>query len=359
MAHYFMGFVEVAAGAGHLKRAVQAFRRAAARAADDPEPHYRLGLVLLEDERFEEACRVLRRARKLDSEHAGILIAHGRCVAVRGRLDAALEALQAAAAMRLTRAQIRQGRATAAWVAEASAPLTTKGRAVFERASNLLEKRLPGQAAQVLEGALDELGHEPALHRLLGVAHLQLGNNSMAAVSLGRAVRYNPRDGLAAAYIGVFYFKLERYSEAEKYLRRACRLAPFNLLAHQALGSVLLRSGRVQPAVAVLQKAVNLSGRKAATLKQWARALKKAGRLKEAVEAVEEALKRRKDSYSLWMLLGDVYLSLYGQTVGSDDAEGYFKQAKKAFKKALDLRPGDLKAKQRLQTITPEAQGGD
>lgn len=359
LSHYLMAFVEIAAGGKGPEQAVRLLEKAAALAPKDPEPVYRLGLLLMEGERFGDACRALRKARDLDGDDPGILIGVARCLAVTGQVDEALVVLRRAAEQRLTKVEVRQGRNVSAYLTDAAAPMSTQGRKVYDRAAELLDKQLPGQASRVLERALDKLGHEPALHRMLGLAHLRLGNNSLAAVSLRRAIRYNPYDGDSAAYLGAFYLSLERHKQAERYLRRACRLAPFNLLAHRSLGQVLMRAGETRMAARVLEKAVNLSAREPATLQLWARALKQTGELEKAVRAVREAVEARPDSYETWMLLGDLYMALYGQKVGEEDSEQHFDRAKEAFRKALELRPGDLKAKQRLQTLDPGSEMPD
>lgn len=351
---YFAGYVELLSGPGHMEKAMAAFRQAAKKSGGHFEPVYRLALLHMQREEFSKAEKLLREALGRAPDNPGVLISLARCLAVRGELDAALVKLRKAATQTLSRGLVRQGRAVSGWIAQAAAPMSRADLILYRRASKMMEKKLPGQATQLLEESLESRPGAPTLHRLLGMAHLRLGNEALGVVSLTRALKANPYDGMSAAILGVFHLEKKMRERAEAYLIKACRMHPFSLLAHRSLGYLLLKSGRPNEAENRLKQAVNLSLRKPKTLRIWALALRKLGRRGEAIQALEESVRKKPKDYDAWMMLGDLYMEKYGDKGSVKRSERLFRLAKRAYKRALKIRPGDLKAKGRLHGLDPE-----
>ena len=353
IAHYFRAYVMVLAGPGHVEDAMKFFSLSAKTGRDHFEPLYRLALLHLQREDFHEAEKLLRKANEKEPENPGILVSLARCLAVKGELDEALKLLRKAASLPISREVLRGGRAVVGWIVEAAAPMSREERKIYNRVVELMDKSLPGQATALMENALESVEGAPALHRLLGLANLKLGNGAQAVISLNRALSANPYDGLAASLLGAFYAQTKRSESAEKFLKIGCRMNPFSLLAHRSLGRLLLQSERFAEAERFLQKAVNISHREPEVLRLWALSLRRLKRYPEAVEALRETVRSRPKDYDAWMMLGDIYMEQYGEGKSVGGSEHLFRAAKKAFKKALEIRPGDLDAKGRLHSLDP------
>ena len=220
-----------------------------------------------------------------------------------------------------------------------------------------MNRKLPGRASQVLEEAVKRHNPEPALHRLLGMAHLTLGNSALGVVHLRRALEHNPADGRSAALLGAFLWSKGRRRRAEKLLRIAVQMDPVSTMAHAALGDLLLRTGRPVESASTLARAVHLSGHAIRTVRLWARALTVSGKWDKAEQVLRQTVRKHKDDYSAVMLLGDLYLKRYRKATDGGTSERYYEKARKAFKRAIKLRPGDVQALQRLKSMDPKESG--
>lgn len=353
IAYYFAAYVGFLSGPEGFETAVKMFSSSIDESAGRFEPVYRLALLHLQRDDFDEAERLLRSALEVAPENPGVLVSLARCRAVKGDPDEALEFLRRAADFNLSEKILRSGRAVAGWIAETAAPMSVRERMVYNRAAALMERSLPGQASGILEEALQSSEESPALHRIKGMAHLELGNDSKAVVSLNRALSINPYDGVAAGLLGSFYMEKKIEDRAEKYLKISIRMNPFNLPAHRNLGDLLLRSERVNEAEEVLRRAVNLSLRQPLVMRLWAFSLKRLGRTGEAVHVLEESARKRPKDYHTWMMLGDLYLEQYGDKKTEKRSEHLFQLARRAYRKALEIQPGDLEARGRLHSLDP------
>ncbi len=353
VSYYFAGYVGFLSGPGRIETAIKMFSRAIEESGGHFEPLYRLALLYLHRDDFDEAERLLRKALDAAPEKPGVLVSLARCRAVKGDPDEALEFLRRAADLTITEEVLRSGRAVARWITETAAPMTVKERMEYNRAAALMDRSLPGQASKILEEALGSSGESPALYRLKGMAHLELGNEPKAVVSLSRALSINPYDGSAAGLLGAFYMEKKISDQAEKYLRIGMKMDPFNLPVHRNLGDLLLRTERIREAEDVLRRAVNLSLREPDVMRLWAFSLKMLGRTGEALHALEESARKRPKDYHTWMMLGDLYLEKYGKKKSEKGADHFFGLARQAYRKALQIQPGDLEARGRLHSLDP------
>lgn len=355
---YLLALMEIARGAHRLSHAKSALRRSIALCGSSTsEPSYRLALLLMEDERYTEALPLLESvlASKRMRRDPGPRIALARAYVITGRSAEAVRILRTVPDMPLTRNQIRRAQAVMALVVENAAPMTRQGATVYQRATAYLDQNLEGQASRVIEQVLNEGQPEPALFRLLGIAHLRLGNTALAVIALRKALALNPQDGLSATLLGVFFWQRRQSGMAEKMLRLALRRNPVDYLAHITLGEILLRTGGYIEASQLLSRAANLSEKGLASMRLWAMALIASKKYDEAEMALNHAVKKYKKSYELIMLMGDLYSQQYKKTVNDQQAEEYYRRAKKAYRRALALRPGDVRATQMLKKLDRKA----
>jgi len=348
---YLRGFFALAAGPGGRLRGKRFLEAAGVAAPNDPEPWYRLGLILLDEEHFGEAMAMLRRASRMRGAGAEVRLALTQALAVQGRLGQALVLLRSVPRADMSLVEVRRGRSVQRLISALGAPLDRAARAVRKRAVMLLSRKLPGRASEVIENAMAEHGDRSALLALLGMAQLRLGNDAQAVVSLTKAIRLNPYDGMSSGLLGSLFLEVGDRAKARRYLERAVAAAPFDLLAHRALGTLLLQDGKSARASDLLAQAVGLSGQAPELVRIWADALQRSGRLASAQAILERLVRRGKGDYSAWMALGDLYLVRFRQAHGQADSDRFFASAKRAYRQALQERPGDPVAKSRLAAM--------
>ncbi len=193
----------------------------------DREPAFRLGLILLLEERHEEALPHLSSALKDPRLGAGgVRLALARCLLGLGRLDQVVSTLrplvetgspgEIASARRLVEM-------TRAWNRRLPPELVPQ----LTRVRTLLKGEEPAAALDELERIMQRHRNIALLHYLRGVIHLRLGNRPDAVVELENALRLEPGDPEALMLLGNIYFHAQREAEARRHLEAALESNPF------------------------------------------------------------------------------------------------------------------------------------
>jgi tetratricopeptide (TPR) repeat protein len=219
-------------------------------------------------------------------------------------------------------------------------------------------------------------------------AHANLGaaltgtDGEQAIRELERAVALAPELVKAQFNLAEAYSANPAYGPVKQIelLRKVIAAAPAFARGHQALGKALLQDGKVPEAIGELQQAVRLDPQSGESHYQLGLALARAGRkdegtvevqkgrelaaaddrnqnanldltegraafdqgeLEQAAAKLQHAIKLQPESPQAHHLLGMV-LEKQGDTEGASEA----------YREALKLNPGDVSAKQRLETLT-------
>lgn len=91
---------------------------------------------------------------------------------------------------------------------------------------------------------------------LLGIRHMQRGDNNLAMTHLQRALVHDPNLPVAHNAIAVLYERLGQYAEAEAHFRKVLRIAPGDSDAHNNFGRFLCGRGRYAEADEHFHKAL-------------------------------------------------------------------------------------------------------
>jgi tetratricopeptide (TPR) repeat protein len=89
----------------------------------------------------------------------------------------------------------------------------------------------------------------------LGRLRYRFTDGPLVPALLERAIKLDPRSGLARHYLGVIEYDAERYELAVRHARDALRIEPTLLVAHRLLVTALARSGDSAGADAALAEA--------------------------------------------------------------------------------------------------------
>jgi tetratricopeptide (TPR) repeat protein len=278
-------------GAGG-KEVLAEFREAVRLRPDFAEAHNNIGLVLAQDSNESAAIVEFREALRIRPDYAD---AHAN-------LGAALLATDTEAAVRELEKAV------------ALAPGSLKGQ--FNLAVAYGTNPSSGPAKEI-----------PQLRKVIAMAP----TFAPARLALGKALL---RDG--------------KFEESAEQLHEAVRLDPQNTAAHYQLGLALSRTGHKEDAAAELQKSRELAS--SDDRKQNAdldiaegRAALDDGKLDQAAEKFRHALQLLPDSPDT-----QHFLALVLEKQG--DSQG----ASTAYRKALELNPGDVSAREKIKTLSSE-----
>ena len=178
----------------------------------------------------------------------------------------------------------------------------------------------------------------------LGLARLQTGNPAEAAQALEAALEMEPGNASVQMMLGRALTLASRPEEAISHLRVVVEEQPETLLAHRYLGAALLAAGRYEEALPVLSVAAAARPDDVELELDFARAYHGLGQQDEAVAVLESIVDRDPSRAEAWTLLGSI---LATQTESADAQV----RAAKALDRALELRPGDMRASLELTSI--------
>lgn len=184
------------------------------------------------------------------------------------------------------------------------------------------------EAQKLLRKRLDVMPDDVEL-RLRYIQALREGGKSQDALDEVRVIlAKDSKSAVAFNALGLVYLKMEKPALAESALRRAAELDPKNASVHNNLGLVALAQGRDQEAFAEFQKAADLDPKDAEARLNKAVVFMDCGDYKKAMVDLAKAAEISPTD-------PDVHVALGVAARGLKD----FARARKAYERALDLRP--------------------
>ena len=217
----------------------------------------------------------------------------------------------------------------------------------------------------------------------LGVALKRQGRPADAVAEFEKAAKLNRKTHSPWINLGNVHRDLRQHDQAIDAYRKALQLAPKDADTIRLLGATLCDAGRTDEGLATLGRAIMLDARNAESFHDRAVALYNAGRIPEAARDTDRALALRPDSLAYLRLRGAVERRL-GRLQDSrqtyekilqqrpDDVRtlqlyaslcslslGDHKTANEALRRALSLRPGDVRMAAQLCRVLMESRYGD
>jgi protein O-GlcNAc transferase len=275
---------------GRLREAEQFYQKLLLRDDRHFGALYRLGILRLQQQQFDDAERLFRRAIKIDKRSADAHQYLGFALTGLNRLEDAIRSYEKAIAL----------------------------RPVFAEAHNNL-----GYALQVL-GRLHEAMAQYQKAILIRPDYCEAHNN------LGNALHL-----------------LDRSEEAIAWYTKALAIKPDYAEAHWNLGTASRAVGRLEDAVLHYQKAIAIRPNYHEAYNSLGDAFGNWGRLEEAVGQYEKALAIKPDYMEAHLNRGDALVALgqAARAAGDDSVAALHTEAAlAAYDKALALRPNDTQA---------------
>ncbi len=315
-------------------KVVPPLERAVKLAGGAAVPRLRLGEVLLEQGRYDEAERLFREAlggAALDDARAHLGL--GRAFHGRGDGDSALTHL-------LRSAELAPNvRATHALLAEI---YHRRGDAAAAEEARERAAALPPDAAWPDPYLAEVVSFETgpvALVRRANSLHRH-GDTPRALALLRQITQAFPDSADAHFTLGRVLTDRKEGAAAESSLREAARLKPDAVEAHLYLGVALEQQGKLDEAAASYRKAAEAQPRYARAHFELGQCLYKLGDRPRAAEAFREAVRHKRDYARAHLSLG-LLLAETGQQT----------EALKHLQQAVDLNPHDENARLALDRV--------
>lgn len=192
--------------------------------------------------------------------------------------------------------------------------------------------------------ALSEAEPEPAA-KIMPQTHFAAGKMFEAQGALGRAIvqyqktlEMDPEHLGSLNRLGMVYARIGKHAEAEATLKRAVRLAPRSAQVRNNLGFGYLLSERWSDAEAEFQNALSIMPEFERARINLGIAYCRQQRFDEAILAFRQVIPEADTFYNLGLMLR---------------SEERFQDAGRAFKRAIQMNPSFLAAKQQLAQIGP------
>lgn len=221
-----------------------------------------------------------------------------------------------------------------------------------------------------------EINHEyPAIHYRLGLAYEKNSLFDQAIAELEEAVLHNPQFVIAQYILANAYFQKGRLEDSIREYEKIIKNQPNYAAAYFFLGVAYYRKGKADEAMANLGRALELNEQHTAGHYQLGLALIQKGRLEEAARHFQRVLELDPQYTAAYFHLGTIYnrlnrLDLATQflekAVGCDatlveahyqlgttyfEDKGMLTEAKRAFKKVLELNPDNESAAIMLKQV--------
>lgn len=238
---YMLGLAHFADPATAGTQAIADLQQAVRLAPNLAELHYRLGLALLDSERFAEALPELSRAAELAPERTAIQLPLAKALARNGRREEAVAALRKVVLGHPSPAEVKIARALMDGIADPFAGFPDAARARLERGINWLQNAdVPQEAIIQFEDILRDYPDLAVVHALLGLSYQRIEDAGRAVDELKRAIELDPRSGKNWLYLGELYLSHQRNDPAQEAFEKALALNPLLDSAYLHLGDLAI-----------------------------------------------------------------------------------------------------------------------
>jgi len=257
VAHYMRGLLLYSQPATAENEALAAFRQAIAAEPKEPEFRYRLGIALLELERYAEALEMLQTALGLAPQKATWQLPLAKTLFMLEKNEEAIAALRKSLGGMLSPAELQTAKSLMNALVDEHLPASAQ--AVLDEAVQWLNVAdVPQQAVALLEGLLMDFPDLGLAHALLGLAYQKLDDAGRAIEEFKKAISLAPNNGMHHYYLAQVYASKRRPQEAKREYASAIQKNPFLDDVHVKLGDMALQESNWPLARQHFQTAVYL-----------------------------------------------------------------------------------------------------
>ncbi len=348
---YMLGLARFA-GPSEAERAVDDFRRAVSLAPEVPELHYRLGLALLESERFGESLGPLERAHQLAPDRRDVLLPLAKARGRAGDRPGAVAALRKLVEAGPTPAEVTVARALMESLSDPFEQLPRSARGRLEEGLVWLEERdVPQQAIVAFEELLREYPDAAVVHALLGLAWQRVDDAGRAVEEFKRAVELAPWDGRNHLYLALLYQSRQRADQAGEHFERALELNPLLDDAWLSVGDRALERRELDRARRAFAAVTHLRPDWTPGRGKLALAMQLQGDWAAADGQLRAVLDREPENVEFMLRLGILHFERHSRARGESERKDASKEAEVWLRKVLAAQPGNAVAARALEAL--------
>ncbi len=353
--HFMLGLTLFARSADAAGPAVAELERAIELSPREPELHYRLGLALLESERFERALGPLQKAIELAPARSAIALPLAKAQYRTGDSTAAVASLRRVVSANPTPAEVATARALMGQIADPFVRLPRAARSRLEQGLEWLSQRdVPQQAIIVFEELLRDYPDLAVAHALLGLAYQRVDDAGRAVDELKRAIELAPDDGQNHLYLGQLYLGRQRTGPGEAELAAALALNPVLDDAHAKLGDLALDRGDLPGAREHFRAWVTLQPASTDARGKLALALAAAGDYAAADRELKVVVDREPDNLEAKLRLGLLHADRQAHARAPEERKAAGVEAARWLSEVLKGQPDNAAASRALEGLARE-----
>lgn len=352
--HYFKGLLLFSRAADASGAALDSFRKAVSLQPTQAEFHYRLGLALLESERYDEALPALSTAVSLEPNQKGWALPLAKAQYRTGQQGKAVESIRAVVTGTPTASELSSARALMDMISDPFSRLPQAARPTFEQGLNALYQRdQPQDAIVFFELLAKEHPDLSVLHTMLGLSHQRLGDSGRALDELKRAVELAPDDGKNYLYLASVYLSHQRADTARTHLLQALERHPLLDDAYQQLGDLELERRDLAAAEKAFRGWVTINPASLPARGKAALVYQLQGNWPQAEAQLQAALAMAPDNMEFVLRIGVLHAERFQWARSVPEKKQASEAARFWLKKVLDAQPENTIASRALQTLVP------
>jgi tetratricopeptide (TPR) repeat protein len=332
--------------------AIEAFERAIVLSPRAGELHYRLGLALLESEKFAPAQEALARAVELFPQKTGWQLPLAKALHRTGRTKDAIAAVRRVVTEDCTPQEAATAKALMEEIADPFAGFPKAARPRLDQALTWLQVAdVPQQAMTELEELLREYPDLGVLHALLGLAAARVEDAGRAIEELKRAIELSPEDGKAYLYLADLYGARQRSTQAKELYEKALEKNPCLEDAWFKLGDVALERQELGKAMVAFRTASRLRPDDWPARGKLALVHQLESNWPAADREIKAELARNPDNLEATLRLGLLHTEKYLKAKAANERQAARTEATKHLEKVLEQQPENALASRALERV--------
>jgi tetratricopeptide (TPR) repeat protein len=332
--------------------AVDAFRKAVAKAPQEGELHYRLGVALVESEQYEGAHESLTAATARRPEKTAWRLPLARAQHRLGRTKDAIASIRAVVTSDCTAQEAATAKALMDEIADPFAGFPKAARPKLDQALGWLQVAdVPQQAITELEDIAREYPDLGVVHALLGLAAARVDDAGRAIEELKRAIELSPDDGKPYLYLADLYTARQRGSQAKELYEKALEKNPTLRDAWFKLGDVALERQDFEKARIAFRTAARLEPGDWFARGKLALVYQLEGNWAGADRELKGELAQHPDNLEAVLRLGLLHTEKYLKTKAPADRDAARAEASRWLEKLLEQQPENALASRALERV--------
>jgi tetratricopeptide (TPR) repeat protein len=350
--HYVRGLVFFSRSAEAGPPAIHEFEQAIAASPATAEFHYRLGLALLESERYEQALPALRRASALAPGRPAFYLPLAKALARTGDGPGAVAALARLVAAGPSPAEVATARTLMDQLADPFSGFPKAAEGKLEQGISWLQGAdVPQQAIVSFEEILRDYPDLAVVHALLGLAYERIDDAGRAVEELKRAIELAPSLGKNLLYLGELYLSRQRPEQAKEAFGRALALNPLLDDAYLHLADLELERRDLGPAREHLRILTSLQPDSAQARGKLALVLELSGDYAAADRELRRVLEQEPDNVEFMLRLGLLYVDRRNHLTQPPERQRAADEAARWLRKVLEAQPENALASRALESL--------